>query len=372
MNEIQLKVAELRKVKGVTQMQLADYLGVSFQSISKWENGISLPDITLLPKIAEYFKVSVDYLLGIENSCDSMYKPRNTNVSSHWNEKIEYLKSTREELWNDDYFKFLVQYVWELDAPCKIIDFGCGYGYIGLKLLPLLPSGSTYTGIDISNELIDEAREIFNDTSYTVEFKQVDVSDFSGNGIYDVAICQALLRHIPNPKEVLNNMISSVRKDGLVICIETNRPFEALGTMVNGLSYEPLNEIKSYSKLWNSELQNEGRDFSVGLKLPLLMSDLGLTNIDIRLNDKVSFLNRNQDDFDNKLERLKVSRGWLETDKTSNERNEEMLKNRGLDDDEIQLFDNVRNRTRDFILENQKDLSMTYLNGTLITFGKKI
>jgi 16S rRNA G1207 methylase RsmC len=30
----------------------------------------------------------------------------------------------------------------------KIIDFGCGYGYLGMKLLPLLPKGSTYTGVD--------------------------------------------------------------------------------------------------------------------------------------------------------------------------------------------------------------------------------
>ena len=57
-------ISELRKAKGVTQEQLANSLGVSFQAVSKWENGISVPDTLLLPQIAEYFNVSVDYLLS--------------------------------------------------------------------------------------------------------------------------------------------------------------------------------------------------------------------------------------------------------------------------------------------------------------------
>ena len=53
----------LRKKRGVTQEQLAAYLGVSPQAVSKWENG-SFPDGDLLPRIADYFEVSIDYLYG--------------------------------------------------------------------------------------------------------------------------------------------------------------------------------------------------------------------------------------------------------------------------------------------------------------------
>ena len=60
--EIGNKIKFLRKKAGFTQEQLASRLGVSGQSISKWENEISMPDITLLPPIAEIFGVSIDEL----------------------------------------------------------------------------------------------------------------------------------------------------------------------------------------------------------------------------------------------------------------------------------------------------------------------
>lgn len=56
------KIKVLRKEKGVTQEELANNVGVSFQAVSKWENNIALPDITLLPILAEYFGVSMDEL----------------------------------------------------------------------------------------------------------------------------------------------------------------------------------------------------------------------------------------------------------------------------------------------------------------------
>lgn len=54
----------LRKQKGVTQEELAQSLHVSNQAVSKWESGICCPDLSLLPKIADYFHTSVDRLLG--------------------------------------------------------------------------------------------------------------------------------------------------------------------------------------------------------------------------------------------------------------------------------------------------------------------
>ncbi len=62
------KIKELRKQKGITQEQLADSIGVSFQAVSKWENNIALPDITLAPILANYFGVSMDELFDFSLS----------------------------------------------------------------------------------------------------------------------------------------------------------------------------------------------------------------------------------------------------------------------------------------------------------------
>ena len=54
-----------RRNLGMTQEQLADWLGVSYQSVSRWENGCTYPDMELLPVIASLFCISVDELFGI-------------------------------------------------------------------------------------------------------------------------------------------------------------------------------------------------------------------------------------------------------------------------------------------------------------------
>jgi len=55
-----------RREKGITQDEIAAYIGVSKASVSKWETGQSYPDITFLPKLAAYFNISIDELMGYE------------------------------------------------------------------------------------------------------------------------------------------------------------------------------------------------------------------------------------------------------------------------------------------------------------------
>ena len=61
-------IAALRKKKGLTQEELAQVFGVTNQAVSKWESSQSCPDVALLPKIAAFFGVSVDALMGVEPS----------------------------------------------------------------------------------------------------------------------------------------------------------------------------------------------------------------------------------------------------------------------------------------------------------------
>lgn len=65
MDEIKVgkRIADLRNANHVTQLELAEKLGVPDRAVSKWETGSGYPDIALLPQIADIFHVSVDYLL---------------------------------------------------------------------------------------------------------------------------------------------------------------------------------------------------------------------------------------------------------------------------------------------------------------------
>ncbi len=63
-------IKRLRHEKGITQETLADFLSVSFQSVSRWERGESYPDITLLPAISNFFGISIDELMGVNRVRD--------------------------------------------------------------------------------------------------------------------------------------------------------------------------------------------------------------------------------------------------------------------------------------------------------------
>ena len=61
-------IRRLRRAADMTQEQLADKLGVAYQSVSRWENGTTYPDIEFLPALASIFGVTVDELIGCEKS----------------------------------------------------------------------------------------------------------------------------------------------------------------------------------------------------------------------------------------------------------------------------------------------------------------
>lgn len=63
-------IKKFRRDQNLTQENLADFLGVTFQSVSNWERGESYPDITMLPDIAAFFKISIDELMGANKAQD--------------------------------------------------------------------------------------------------------------------------------------------------------------------------------------------------------------------------------------------------------------------------------------------------------------
>ncbi|WP_241139035.1 class I SAM-dependent methyltransferase [Bacillus mycoides] len=215
-----------------------------------------------------------------------------------WNSKLEYLRNTRDLYYNDDYLSFLVNTVWKIFEPVHIVDYGCGYGYLGLILLPLLPNGSNYTGIDSGEALIAEARELFRSLPYESEFIEGDATEIELENKYDIAVSHAFLLHMNSPKTMLQKMINSIKEGGKIICFEPNWISNMSSYMLDGVIQSKIIQLGVLQKLFEEDAHRSGKDGNIGMKIPMYLSELGVKNIECRVSDKVNFLdpNLNQND----------------------------------------------------------------------------
>lgn len=63
-----MMISSLRKENGMTQLELAEKMGVTDKAVSKWERDLSCPDLNFLPKLAELFHISVDELMQVKTT----------------------------------------------------------------------------------------------------------------------------------------------------------------------------------------------------------------------------------------------------------------------------------------------------------------
>ncbi|MEI2316037.1 methyltransferase domain-containing protein [Bacillus paramobilis] len=210
-----------------------------------------------------------------------------------WNSKLTYLKNTRDLYYNDDYVSFLVNTVWRITKPVHIVDYGCGYGYLGLILMPLLPKGSKYTGIDSGETLLAEAIDLFRFLPYDSEFIEGDATEIELNDTYDIAICHAFLLHMSSPKTMLQKMMHSVKRGGKIICFEPHWISNMSSYSLNGENQSEIIRLGALQQLFESDMQRSGKDGNIGMKIPMFLSELGVKNIQCRVSDKVNFLDSN-------------------------------------------------------------------------------
>lgn len=129
MYNIGMKIKELRKKKDMTQEKLANYLCVSYQAVSKWETGISAPDLSMILPIAKLFEVSVDELFGIPSDINDK---RMEELREMWGDtwetgdtakQLEISKTAVREYPGN--FEFLV---WLADAETHFATHNCDDG----------------------------------------------------------------------------------------------------------------------------------------------------------------------------------------------------------------------------------------------------
>ncbi|MFF2093347.1 class I SAM-dependent methyltransferase [Paenibacillus sp. NPDC058174] len=285
----------------------------------------------------------------------------------YWDTQIEYLRNSRDLFYNDDYIEFLVRMVWKIEAPVHLIDFGCGYGYLGLKLLPLLPEGSTYTGVDLGGKLLEEARELFAKLPYKTEFLQGDIQEIELERKYDLAICHAFLLHVPNPMEILKKMKDCVFDTGKVITFEPHWIANASNFYLHGHEQSEFYQLGFLQKLYEQDAARSGKDGNIGMKIPVYLSQLGLNNIECRVSDKVNFLHPHMEaDSQNKLYTRLVESGYATAPGEERDVFIRGLIERGASQEEAAIqYENELLLSKAFHMESY----LTYASNMKITFG---
>lgn len=176
-------IAAMRKEKGIKQDELASVVGVTPQAVSKWENG-GVPDVELLPAIADYFGVSVDRLFG-RNVTDY------TDVRRAFAEEIAKIP-------HDEQMKRGFQYCWDMEraffgetGPNDIEEFMSGFPKVDQTYSSIM-NESGFTRMGIANRIQyfllvptikDSNVALLNGIDYCSFFK-----DFSDKDVFNACL----------------------------------------------------------------------------------------------------------------------------------------------------------------------------------------
>ncbi|ASS65491.1 MULTISPECIES: methyltransferase domain-containing protein [unclassified Paenibacillus] len=285
-----------------------------------------------------------------------------------WDERIQYLRRSKELFYNDDYLEFLVSKVWKIEAAVNLFDFGCGFGYLGLKLLPLLPTGSTYTGLDLGSKLLEEGRRLFASLPYEAEFLHGDIQEYEPERKYDIALCHAFLLHMPNPEKIIGKMIASVVDSGMVIAFEPHWIANSANFHLDGHPQSSVVQLGMLQKLYERDAAGSGKNGNIGIQLPAYFSRAGLRDVGCRVTDKVNVLHPGlAEDSRERLYRLFQENGYADAPDADRDAWIDRLVGRGASPEEAQTqYENELRLSQAL----NKDSCLTYAPNMMITYGK--
>jgi len=210
-------------------------------------------------------------------------------VTEGWDDKHDLLSATRPLYHNEDYWRFLVRDVWRIaEGPRRVVDFGCGFGWAGQFLMPMLATGSDYTGLDRSRPLIERGRAMFAERPHDRRFVLGEATSAPfGDDQFDVAFAHALLMHLPDPGAALAEMIRVTRDGGLVVtCDASHNAINAL-LHVHETDEQEKTPLSLFQAM-NADLRRRtGVDHNIGMKTPVLMHKAGLRDVQARVSDAV-------------------------------------------------------------------------------------
>ncbi len=213
-NQIGRKIHALRKQQGLTQEELADRVKVSFQAVSKWENGNSLPDISTLPLLANVLHCSIDQLMGYaaEQRRITDYEERYKADGYYW--------GVQPSLMCYEVMKLCPPV-----TPLRLLDVACGEGK---NAVFFARNGYNVTAFDAARLGLDKAKLLAEKVGVEINFFQADLRDFRLDSEFDIVFCSGSLHYIPQElrREILENYQAHTADQGLhALNVFVRKPF---------------------------------------------------------------------------------------------------------------------------------------------------
>lgn len=211
-NFIGNKIAQKRKELGYTQQYLADKLNISFQAVSKWENGSSTPDVHLLPQLAGVLQTSVDALLGYQGATGTKYEEKYKQDGYYWG-------ITPNRLCYE------IMKLMPPVKPYKVLDIGCGEGKDAVFLAK---NGYQVTAFDLADSGLKKARDLANRNMVEVDFFRANVNEIALKDTYDIIFSSGVFHYLqPEKRKAFVEMLKEHTTEGglNVINVFVEKPF---------------------------------------------------------------------------------------------------------------------------------------------------
>lgn len=237
----------LRRENGLTQEQLANMLGVSFQSVSKWENKQGYPDIELLPRIASYFHITLDALLGYrsEKITTTQYEQKYHSEEYYWSNQVwsgchEVLKRKPPVV------------------PLRLLDIGCGEGQAAVFFAK---NGYVVSAFDIAKSGLEKGKHLAELSNVCVDFFCANLLDYKVENRFDVIYASGVLQYIPDGRrrDIINNLKKHTNTDGIhILNVFVEKPFlETAPDWEETEYFWESGELMQYYHDWKIELLEE-------------------------------------------------------------------------------------------------------------------
>lgn len=215
-DQLARNISIYRKEKGLTQEELAQILGISFQAVSKWENAQSMPDISLLPQLSRSLEVSIDKLFG--------YVSQNRPITIY-----EEAYKTQEYYWGTEPNKVCYQVLQLLPPtkPLKLLDIGCGEGKDAVFFAR---NGYDVSAFDISDAGIEKTKRLAEKNGVPINVFKADLLDYRLDTHFDIIFSSGVLNYIKPDfrQEIFDNYKQFTHEDGLhAFNVFVNKPFIA-------------------------------------------------------------------------------------------------------------------------------------------------